>query len=247
MSIPHIFHTVRWAQLPSSLLQQRCSQSWFHHLSPPDGPEWGYRYWGEDGVRSSTEPGVCFNWEQTLTSKYTNWLHKAKPANATNLLRMFAVYTMGGIYLDNDVEVLKPLHPIADAHKVFFGFQQDTTEGDTINNAIFGAESGNPLILEIMEQIVATDPRGCAARSGPGIVTRVINPFGPLIEQDITRKGTTVHLFPKEVFYPFRWNQVPSRKYITERTMAIHWWEGSWLPSGKHFPEAIGHFVEDNQ
>lgn len=53
-----------------------------------------------------------------------------------------------------------------------------------------------------------------------------------------------IHIYPKEVLYPFRWDQKPDRSFLTDRTISIHWWEGSWMPLHQRFATATGKFDE---
>lgn len=71
-----------------------------------------------------------------------NWVREAfeakKYAFAADYIRLYAVYTEGGIYLDSDVEVLKPFDDLLDNHS-FIGFEAST---GGVEAAVFGAEAG---------------------------------------------------------------------------------------------------------
>jgi hypothetical protein len=59
--------------------------------------------------------------------------------------RFKAVYEMGGIYLDTDIEVFHEFEPLL-SKKCFFGFAYDSL----ICTAIFGAVAGHPLIKNLL-------------------------------------------------------------------------------------------------
>lgn len=70
------------------------------------------------------------------------WVKEAfeakKYAFAADYIRLYAVYTEGGIYLDSDVEMLKPFNDLL-KNKAFIGFEAAT---GSIEAAIFGGEKG---------------------------------------------------------------------------------------------------------
>lgn len=71
------------------------------------------------------------------------WVKEAfeakKYAFAADYIRLYAVYTEGGIYLDSDVEVIKSFNDLL-LNKAFIGFEA-STKG--VEAAIFGAEKGS--------------------------------------------------------------------------------------------------------
>ncbi len=71
-----------------------------------------------------------------------SWVREAfdakKYAFAADYIRLYAVYKEGGIYLDSDVEMLKPFDDLLQK-KAFIGFEA-STKG--VEAAVFGAEKG---------------------------------------------------------------------------------------------------------
>lgn len=70
------------------------------------------------------------------------WVKEAfeakKYAFAADYIRLYAVYTEGGIYLDSDVEMVKSFNDLL-TNKAFIGFEAAT---GSIEAAIFGGEKG---------------------------------------------------------------------------------------------------------
>ena len=61
-----------------------------------------------------------------------------KYAFAADYIRVYALYTEGGIYLDSDVEMVRTFNPLL-KYKSFVGFEAST---NSVEAAIMGAEAG---------------------------------------------------------------------------------------------------------
>ena len=70
-----------------------------------------------------------------------------KWAFITDYVRLYVMYTYGGIYMDTDVEVLKPLDSLLDL-KGFSGFENETS----IPTGIMAAKKGLPVIKNLMDE-----------------------------------------------------------------------------------------------
>jgi hypothetical protein len=89
-------------------------------------------------------------WTDETFSKYyddSNFVKEAIKRNKYGFLsdyfRFTVLYEFGGIYVDTDVEMFKPLDEFLDS-KMFMGYIFDTS----IGTALFGTEPKNPLMLE---------------------------------------------------------------------------------------------------
>ena len=80
-------------------------------------------------------------------NKFTRQAYDLKKwAFVSDVARLWGLYAYGGIYMDTDVTVFKPLDQFL-KHKVFTGFQ----ELHYPVTATMGAEQGNELIKEMLE------------------------------------------------------------------------------------------------
>lgn len=160
---------------------------------------------------------------------------KKRPVKSSNYCRMWALQKFGGVYLDADVELLRPFDL---EHGAFLGMQTDTPQ-DCINGAVIGAIAGHPLLQMCMDRMDAADESANEAWSCPVVITEELTKLGLRGVQE--QKVGDVVVYDRAVFYPFRWDQVPDRKYIKPETRAIHWWNGSWAtrhPAARdNFPE----------
>lgn len=79
------------------------------------------------------------------------WVKEAfeakKYAFAADYIRLYAVYTEGGIYLDSDVEMVKSFNDLL-SNKAFIGFEAAT---EAVEAAVFGGEKGCTWCKEVMK------------------------------------------------------------------------------------------------
>jgi mannosyltransferase OCH1-like enzyme len=173
-------------------------------------------------------------WNETnspLDNSYTKAAYKQKAwSRLSNYIRLHALYQEGGIYLDTDVEVLRPLTPLLH-HKCFLGFQQEAEETDWVNTAIMGAEPGHPFLLRSMKLTLKKfEDEGEFYRS-PTINTAVLKEMG--LRAYGFQEIDEVTLYPAEYFYPYPWSGKFSPDCITDNTYCVHHWAGSWLKPEK--------------
>ena len=66
----------------------------------------------------------------------------------TDYLRMYYLYSEGGIYLDCDIKILKPFDELLNS-QMFVCRETDTV----IANSVIGAEKGHPLLESYLEKV----------------------------------------------------------------------------------------------
>lgn len=135
-------------------------------------------------------------------------------AQLSDLIRLDVVYRYGGIYLDSDVRLLKPLDDLC-CHENFFCSE----DGYNLTNAVFGASKHSPAIKAIIDKLLAEEPDW----SAPGNVTT-----GPVVFARVLKWRKDVVLLPRETFYPYNWNEPPRPPLIT--SFGVHEWANSWFP-----------------
>lgn len=112
---------------------KRCFQSWRTKL-----PDYEFVLW--DSHR--------FNFDSVPFVKRCIDMHKW--AFAADYIRLYAVYTEGGIYLDSDVEVLQSFDSVLNC-KAFWGIDANKEQHYAFPEAaIFGAEAGCNALKEMM-------------------------------------------------------------------------------------------------
>ncbi|MEM1122682.1 MAG: glycosyltransferase [Bacteroidota bacterium] len=154
--------------------------------------------------------------------RYKKW------ANLSNFVRIYALYHHGGIYMDTDMEVLKPLDEFRQ-YGSFLGLElgEKDAKNIVVNNAIFGAEKKHPFIKKCMDfYLKHFDGRDTALDSSPYLVTRLLKEEG--MHQYGRQNVGGVELFPKEYFYPYHITEQFTPECVKENTYTIHHWGYSW-------------------
>lgn len=203
--IPKIIHTALMGGYKPSALGERCIESWRRVL-----PDYKIVIWTDASVPRS-------DWVKAAISE--------KPVNASHWVQWRSLFDHGGIFLDVDVEVIRPFDL---EHQVFLGFQRADSGECCINNAIVGAVPKHPFVRRILNRIESTSPGGWPLITGPGILTDVLRENG-LHGLNVEQRVGDVMVYDRERFYPWFYTEpeIP-RDQLSERTFACHLWEGSW-------------------
>jgi mannosyltransferase OCH1-like enzyme len=189
-------------------------ESWKRHL-----PDYEFMLWNFDKLDINSSIWV----KQAFEAK--------KYAFAADYFRMYALYHYGGIYLDMDVEVIKPFDDLL--HLPYFLGEEDTIYA--IEAATMGAEKGCFWLKKCLEYY--TD-RKFILKSGeydmeplPGIMKNIfisnytIKPINDITS--IVYDEKEIYLLPVDFFSPKKWDD-PTVFNKTENTYSIHHFAGSW-------------------
>jgi len=141
--IPKIIH-LRWfsgEEYPKMI--KRCLKSWKRHL-----PDYQIRLWDESNFDISQAPLFV---RQAYNAK--------KWAFAADYIRCWALYNYGGVYLDTDVEVLRPLDDFLNNRLFIFTqvFSIDETKKIrsvrvNLSIGVIGCEKKHPYIEKCMKK-----------------------------------------------------------------------------------------------
>lgn len=212
--IPKIIH---YCWLSNDLFPpkiQRCIDSWSRVL-----PDYELRLWNFERLGDACPAWVREAYE---TKKY---------AFAADWVRAYALATFGGIYLDSDVEMLKPFDALLDMP---YFVCRESSPGWNLEAACMGAEKGQPLFVEALRYY---DGRHFVRPDGTYDDKPMPHIFADIIRDKFTLRPidnpsefvadeATVCMLPSEYFSPL---QVITMEMIqTPRTMAIHHFAGSW-------------------
>lgn len=160
---------------------------------------------------------------------------KRKYAFAADYIRLYALATEGGIYLDSDVEVIKSFNDLL--HLPYFICLENSPKG--IEAATIGAEANTPWILECLsyyENKSFIDEQGRERTTVlPEIIKKQIEQKFKIhychSVEDFINKKNIISVLPKDYFSPK--NYVTKKITITKRTYSIHHFAGTWQPTWK--------------
>jgi len=193
---------------------KKCINSWEEKL-----PDYEIKKWDESNTPFDKFP-------------FLNLLYKQKKWSfISDYMRLYSIYTEGGIYLDTDIEILKNFGELHN-ESAFIGFQTKLGENKyPLNSAVIGSERKNSFILDCIKATERKQRLNFNAMGGPPIVTSVMYKYGLSIYKKQHLNNTL--LLTTDYFYPFAWYEKFSPNCITENTICIHWWEDSWVSKNK--------------
>ena len=155
------------------------------------------------------------------------WPHVRAGAALAGLVRLEALATWGGIFLDWDVRPAKPLDDLLDAPGGLWAAWEDA---EHVPDAVFGCEAGHPIVQEMLAEAVAMTVAGEGIwECSVGLFTRYL----PLAE----RRGLAT-LLPVESFYPVSYlieREHPGACHAHEpgpNTYGVHEYAWSWKGEG---------------
>lgn len=206
--IPKIIHYCWFGRNPLPPLAQKCIASWKRYL-----PDYEIKEWNED------------NFDVNALA-YTKEAYEAKKyAFVSDVARLHAMVTYGGIYMDTDVEVLRSLDCFLE-NDAFSGFEDDTR----ISTGIMACKAGFHLFKEFLEEYsnvhFKLDDGSFDITTNVSRITRKCTEKG-FIPNNKAQIIDGFKLFPKDYFCPK--SPLTLITTLTENTYTIHHFDGSWL------------------
>lgn len=209
--IPKIIHYCWFGRGQMPDLAIKCIESWKKYL-----PDYEIKEWNEDNFNLNMYPYV--------REAYDN----RKFAFVTDVVRLHALYTEGGIYMDTDVEVLKSLDPFLQ-HTAFSGFEDDMH----IPTGIMASEKGGKWAKE---NLAYYDNKHFVKGDGTlDLTTNVITLTNYMLPLGLKQNNTyqdfpdLITFYPKDYFCPKSYDD--GKIYLTNRSVTIHHFAGSWHSS----------------
>lgn len=202
---------------------EKCLKSWQKFC-----PDFEIKRWDESNLNLDLNQYV----RQAYDSK--------KYAFASDVFRFEILFKEGGIYLDVDVELLKPIDDLLN-NKCFLGYE----EKDVLNpGCIIGAEAGNKDIKNLLDSYSNEkfiDENGKMDLTT--ICTRTTDYYKNLgLKCDGTiEKISQSTLFPQEYFNPTDINT--QKRKITKNTYSIHHFNASWYDKNLKFKRGVKTFL----
>lgn len=207
--IPRRIHYCWFGKKPLTKEALRCIESWKKFC-----PDYEIIRWDERNYNIGK-------------NHYARELYRNKKwAFLTDYARLDVVYEYGGIYLDTDVELLKPLDELL-TNEAFFGMEQP----GRVNTGIgFGAVAHHPLIEENKKRY---ENESFILKNGKikkvicvEVTTEILNKYGLISGNTVQELPYNTVIYPTEYFCPLKMGT--NKVNITSNTYSIHHFDGSW-------------------
>lgn len=206
--IPKTIHYCWFGRGEKSTLIAKCIKSWKKIC-----PDYRIVEWNED------------NFDLNQAPDYVRKAYDAKKwAFVSDYARLKIVYENGGIYLDTDVELVRPLTDFLE-HTAFFG----TESPEIVSTGLgFGAEKGAEILQKMMDQYekIEFDPSNVLAC--PYIDTPVFVGLGWKKDGSLQLLAGDILVLPPEYLCPK--TLMTGIINLTDNTYSIHHYTATWQP-----------------
>lgn len=217
--IPKIIHYCWFGGNPLPPLAVKCIASWKKYL-----PEYEIVAWNEQN----------FPLDDFIFAKQA--LENRKFAFISDVCRLYALDQMGGIYMDTDVEVLKPLDDFLHL-TAFSGFEND----DFVPTGIMASEKGGQWVKELLQYydnkpFVNADGT-LETTSNTYIITQMMLAKGFVMNNKFQEISGYVTFYPNDYFCPksYKTGSID----LTENSFCIHHFAKSWIPKRKRWRNIV--------
>lgn len=206
--IPKKIHYCWFGNNPLPKTAKKCIASWKKYC-----PDYEIICWNEKNFD--------INCNQYVQEAYEN----KKFAFVTDYVRLYALYTQGGVYMDTDVELIKNIDKFL-VNKAFSGFENDTT----VPTGIMASEPK----LDVFKHLLNYYKDKHFIKNGKMDTTTNVTIITDIMSKKGLEKNNKLQtieeftFYPKEYFCPINYDT--KKKVITENTYTIHWFAGSWIP-----------------
>lgn len=206
--IPKIIHYCWFGGGPLPDEGRKCIESWRKYC-----PDYEIKEWNENNFDIHSNKYV----EEAYMSK--------KYAFVTDYVRLYAMVNEGGVYMDTDVELLKPLDSYM-KHEAFSGFETDID----ITTGIMASVKGFPLFEELLhyydDKRFIREDDSFDLTANVYTITQICLKHG-LIRNNMYQVIDGFALYPKDFFCPK--DHKTGDINLTDNTVAIHHFAGSWV------------------
>lgn len=237
-SVPKIIHQIYNMSGKESGLREDYSA--YRDTWLANHPHWEYRYWDHASARQLIAED--YPWFLSCYDAYPHFIQRC------DAVRYFILHRYGGLYVDMDMENLKPVD------ELFEGCQLalfKSTKGYT--NAALASVPGHPLWPAVFEEM----PKRSAANPMRGLFGtnsyHICHSTGPLLISDCVEAGgfdrlETTRLLPTYLFEPFCPQEIDGKivqSNDTSRSYAIHHMSMHWLsPTAKLIQAIYGPLIK---
>lgn len=217
--IPRKIHYCWFGRGPMPDLVNKCIESWHNCM-----PDWEYFLWNEDNFDVSSY-------------RYAQEAYEAKKyAFVSDVARLQALVTYGGVYLDTDVMVFKSLEPLL-SYSAFAGFEG--SKHLPIGTCIIGSEKNGVWVKEqlqdYVDRVFIKDDGSFDTITNVTFINQKMKENG-FIGDGKEQDYKDLHIFPVDYFCP----RHTTGEYIrTENTYCDHLGIGSWANNSSNWKSRL--------
>lgn len=208
--IPTILHRIWLGKAPIP----REFQTWWKQFKALN-PEWEFRTWRDRDLEWIVNRDV-FDESPTMSER-------------SDVARFEILAKHGGIYVDTDVEPLRPLDQLT-RHEAFAGWEYSNRLG----TAVLGGAPGHPALQRLIDELPAWaemhEGDRPDERTGPLFLTTMWWGYDRLLRKQ--GKRSDIMRYPRETFYPYGWWPADAKKAngpFPSSTILVHHWRASWV------------------
>lgn len=207
--IPKIIHYCWFGRGEMPELAKKCIASWQSYL-----PDYELREWNED----------VFDVNSNLYVKQA--YENRKYAFVTDYVRLYALYTVGGVYMDTDVEVTGSYDPFLH-HNAFSGFENNNYVPTGMMAAAKGSIWAKDLLEQYNNRVFIKEDGTFDLTTNTSMITNY------MVSKGLVRNNTyqdfpgLCTMYPSDFFCPK--DHTTGIIHITSNTVCIHHFAGSWM------------------
>jgi mannosyltransferase OCH1-like enzyme len=184
--IPQVFHRIWLGPDPMPEEYVRLGQTWKRNH-----PDWEHHLWAETNLPTDLERHEVYELLR-------------RPAERADILRLELLHRLGGVYVDADLESLKPIDMLLDGVSCFLG----ALDSGRVSNAVIGAVPGHPLLARAIAELRPRTTFGPVDREGTG----------PLLIERLRHEFPDVTVFEPEVFFATEREQAQYAFHLSARS-----------------------------
>lgn len=208
--IPNTIHYCWFGRGEKPQAVLKCIESWKEYL-----PDFIIKEWNED----------CFDIDCNL---YVRQAYDSKKyAFVSDYARFWVLYKYGGLYLDTDVEIIKPFGSLF-ADEAFAG--HETRDFVAPGLVLWCKSEGNEMVKEMLHVYETAhfinEDGSMNTLTVCVYFTEILQKHG-FIPGDEKQQCGSFTIYPKEYFCPF--DDLTGIMNITENTVSIHWYAKTWM------------------
>ena len=225
--IPKIIHYCWFGGKEKPKLALMCINSWKKYC-----PDYQIIEWNEKNFDINLNP-------------YTKMCYENKKwAFLSDYVRLWVINQYGGIYFDTDVELLKKTDELIQ-NEAFWGFE--TSLNENINNNEensafiasglgFGSIANGVAITEMLKEYEPLIDGNHGTIGCPILNTKSLVRLGVIANGQLQRFSWGT-VYPSDYFDPY--NSATGKLSITDNTVSVHWYMGSFLTPKQKVRAAI--------